>query len=207
MKKIKLIIIFLISSLIFSCNQTEKKDIEKTESQINSPNFNKEINNSELNLFLENPIDLIDYKNHQKNWTSTVSSGQPYYEKFEFKDSIFYSYNYVIEKLDLKRLDEIIVFKFGENKHRYNDKTEKLIELNIFNQDSILKKADLVGLTNSLIESKFGKENFKIDNEFIYFNENKLLILTIKDDKVDSYKYLRLNTDKIDKELIKKIKN
>ncbi|SDY14492.1 hypothetical protein SAMN05444411_1383 [Lutibacter oricola] len=206
MKKIKSII-FLIILLAFSCKQTEKKNFEKNQPQIDSLNLNKKISESELNKFLENPIDLIEYKKNKKNWISTVTGNQPFYEKFKLRDSIFYEYTYPNEKLDLNRLDKIVVIKFRENKHTYNDETEKLIELNIFNKDSILRKANLVGLTNSQREIKFGKENLKIENEYIYFNENKLLILTIKNDKVDSYKYLRLNTDKIDKELIKQIKN
>jgi len=206
MKKIKSII-FLIILLAFSCKQTEKKDFEKNQPQIDSLNFNEKINKPELNQFLENPIDLIEYKKIKKNWISTVTDNQSFYEKFKLRDSLFYEYTYPNGKLDLNRLDKIVVMKFGENKHTYNDKTEKLIELNIFNKDSMLRKANLVGLTNSQIELKFGKENLKIENEYIYYNENKLLILTIKNDKVDSYKYLRLNTEKIDIELIKQIKN
>jgi len=206
MKKIKTII-FLIILLTFSCKQKEQKDLDKNQSQIDSINLNEKIHKSELSLFLENPIDLINYKKGKTDWTSSGgTSGFLYYFNPQKENGMYYNYYYPNDNSSPINFDNLVVYKIDKNKY-YNDNSDRLIEMNIFSKDSILKKADLVGLKTSQIETKYGKENFRIDNDFIFFIENKLLILTIKNDEIDSYKYLRLNTDKIDKELIKKIKN
>ncbi len=164
--------------------------------------------NSILVEFLKNPIDLQEFKKKKNiNYTTTsVSNGMDYYFQPEIKDSIFYTYNYPIENFkDSKRIDKVLVFKYGKNKHTYDDETEILIELRIFNEDSDLGKANLVGLSKTELESEFGTDYLTLDKRIIYSNKNKVLILEIENSKVKSFNYIKLSTEKIDTDLIRKI--
>ena len=158
--------------------------------------------------FLEKPIDLQKFKKSKnRNYiTTSVSSGTDYYFEPKIKDSIFYTYNYPTENFtDSKRIDQIIVLKHGKNKHTYEDETEILIELRIFNKDLDLGKANLVGLSKTELESEFGANYMNFDNGIAYSNKNRVLILELENSKVKSYRYIKLNTEKIDNDLIGQI--
>lgn len=173
--------------------------------QIIKPEINPKIN-KKLIKFLESPIDLQEFKNMKKmRFTTSVTNGMNYYFHPKVNDSIFYSYYYPSEKIIPQEIDKIIVFKYGENKHTYKDETEILIELRIFNQDSDLEKANLVGLTKTELETKFGSDYLTLDNRIIYSNKNKVLILDLDNSKVKSFNYIKLSTEKIDSDLIKRI--
>ncbi|MCD2259770.1 hypothetical protein [Psychroserpens luteolus] len=164
--------------------------------------------NLKLAEFLEHPIDLHDFKNSKDiNYTTTgVTNGKSYYFQPNIKDSIFYLYNYPTENFtDVKRIDQIIVFKHGKKKHTYDDDTEILIELRIFNSDDNLKQANLVGRSKAELESEFGKAYLMVDNHMVYAHKNKVLILTLKDAEVSSYNYIKLNTETINHGLIQHI--
>jgi len=98
-----------------------------------------------------------------------------------------------------------VVFKYDKNKHRYQDKTEILIEFKVFNKDSDLGKANLVGLSKMELESKFGNDCLTYEKGIVYSNKNKVLILELENTKVNSLNYIKLNTDTVDRDLIKKI--
>ena len=168
----------------------------------------KYVKSQNLTLFLEKPIDLQKFKKSKnRNYTTTIASnGTDYYFKPKIKDSIFYTYNYPTENFtDAKRIDQIVVFKHGENKHTYQDETEILIELRVFNKDSDLGKANLVGLKKTELESEFGVNHLNFDNGIAFSNKNRVLILEIENSKVKSYRYIKLNTEKIDNNLIAQI--
>ncbi len=168
----------------------------------------KYLKNQNLISLLENPIDLQKFKKSKNiNYTTTgVSNGTNYYFEPKIKDSIFYTYNYPTENFtDSKRIDQIVVFKHGKNKHTYEDETEILIELRIFNKDFDLGKANLIGLTKTELELEFGIDYLTFDNGIAYSYKNKVLILKLDKSKVNSYRYVKLNTEKIDKDLIGQI--
>ena len=167
----------------------------------------KSIINNNIIEFLENPIDLLDYKEKKKmRFTTSVTNGTEFYYNQKIKDSIFYVYYYPAKKIDdARKIDQIIVFKHGENKHRYEDQTETLIELRVFNKDPDLGKANLVGLSKTKLESEFGNDYLTFDNGIGYSNKNKVLILEFDKSKVKSYRYIKLNTEKIDNDLIGQI--
>ncbi|MBR9847606.1 MAG: hypothetical protein GYB35_16565, partial [Algicola sp.] len=82
----------------------------------------KYLKSKKMTEFLEKPIDLQKFKNSKKrNYTTTsVSIGTDYYFEPKIKDSIFYTYNYPTENFnESKRIDQIVVFKYGKNKHTY----------------------------------------------------------------------------------------
>jgi len=162
--------------------------------------------NSKLMEFLEKPIDLQTFKKKKdRDVTTSVKNGLEYQYHPKFKDSIFYGYNFLKEDIGPKGINEIVVFKYGENKHRYEDETEILIELRIFNKDSDLGKANLIGFTKTELETEFGSDYLTLNNRMVYSNKNKVLILELEDSKVDSYNYIKLSSDKIDIELIEQI--
>ena len=89
--------------------------------------------NPELVEFLENPIDLKKFKfANIKDVTTRVVNGKNYHLHPDTNDSIFYRYKFSINNFGRKKNNEIVVFKYGENKHKYDDETETLIDLKIF---------------------------------------------------------------------------
>ncbi len=89
-----------------------------------------------LTSFLENPIDLQEFKTKKnRDVTISVNDGLEYQYHLNINDSIFYGYNFITDNIGTKGVNEIVVFKYGENKHKYEDETEILIELRIFNKD------------------------------------------------------------------------
>ncbi|WP_179320921.1 hypothetical protein [Winogradskyella helgolandensis] len=204
-----LTILFLV---FLSCKNTTEKEIENVQIVVDSTGLKiekaeKPIENSKLIAFLENPIDLQDFKKKKgMRFTTSVTNGTEYYSNPKIKDSIFYVYYYPSENLaDSRKIDNIVVFKYGENKHRYIDQTENLIELRVFNKDSDLGKANLIGLSKMEMESEFGNDYLTLDNRLIYSEKNKILILELENSKIKSFNYIKLSTEKIDSDLIRKI--
>ena len=162
--------------------------------------------NSELVNFLENPIDLQKFKFANINHVSTrVTNGKDYHFHPEIYDSIFYRYKFNINSIRRKNNNEIVVFKFGENKHKYDDETEILIDLKIFNKVSGLGNANLIGITKTELESKFGTDYIVLENRIIYSYKNKVLLLELKNSKVKSFRYIKLNTENSSQELLLQI--
>lgn len=165
--------------------------------------------NFNINSFLENPLDLQEFKKKKKrDVTTSVTNGTGYYFNPKINDSIFYIYNFPTKNFtDSRKINQFIVFKYGEKKHNYEDENEILIEMRIFNSDADLGKANLVGLSKIDLVSKFGVDYFILDNQMVYSNKNKILILELENSKVKSFKYIKLSTDKINKDLIEQIIN
>lgn len=161
-----------------------------------------------LEKFLENPINLEVFKKLKSRdyITTSVSNGADYYFLPKFEDSIFYTYYYPVKNFnDSKQIDQIVVFKYGKNKHTYEGETEILIELRIFNKDLDLGKANLVGLTKTELESEFGVNYLNFENGIAYSNKNRVLILELESSKVKSYRYIKLSAEKIDNDLLGQI--
>jgi hypothetical protein len=162
--------------------------------------------NSNLVEFLDNPIDFLDFKKKKgMEFTTSVTSGTEYYYQPRIKDSIFYVYYYPDFKKESIKIDQFVLFKYGENKHTYEDKTETLIEFRIFNPDSDLGKANLYGLTKAELESEFGTDYLTFDNGIAYSNKNKILTIELNNSKVKSFRYIKLNTEIVDQDLIRQI--
>ncbi|WP_162880205.1 hypothetical protein [Mariniflexile rhizosphaerae] len=202
--------IFLIGFLVFGIlaiqDKYEPEPIHKEIQIVESEN--ESVNNTKLILFLENPLDLQSFKKLKDiDYTTTgVSNGMNYHFHPKISDSIFYTYNYPSKNFtDSKRIDQVVVFKHGKNKHTYDDETEILIELRVFNKDSDLGKANLVGLSKTELESEFGTDYLTLKNGLAYSNKNKVLIIGLTDSIVNSFNYIRLNTEKIDNDLIGQI--
>ncbi len=203
-----LTILFLV---FISCKNVAEKETEKFEIKIDSTELKiekveKQSENIKLSSFLEKPIDLQEFKEKKKrNVTTSVTNGMEYHFHPKVSDSIFYNYYYHDENLNSNRIDQITVFKYGQNKHRYDDQTETLIGFKIFNKDSDLGKANLVGLSKTELESEFGTDYLTFDNGIVYSYKNRVLIIEFNDLKVNSYSYIKLNTEKVDKDLIGQI--
>jgi len=208
--KIRVLTILFLTFL--SCKNATEKETEQVQIIVDSTGLKiekaeKSTENSKLIAFLENPIDLQDFKKKKgMRFTTSVTNGTEYYSNPKIKDSIFYAYYYPSENLaDSKKIDHLVVFKYGENKHRYEDKTETLIELRVFNKDFDLGKANLIGLSKTELESEFGTDYLTLDNRIVYSNKNKVLILELENSEVKSFNYIKLSTEKIDADLIGEI--
>jgi hypothetical protein len=197
---------FLILGIIAVQDKYEPEQIENKTIIVENQQTESRINTN-LIEFLKNPIDLLVFKEKKEmRFTTSVTNGTEFYFNPKIKDSIFYVYYYPSENLtNSKKIDHIVVFKHGENKHRYEDKTETLIELGVFNKDSDLGKANLIGISKTELESQFGNDYLTFDNGITYSNKNKVLILELDKSKVNSYRYIKLNTEKIDEDLIGQI--
>jgi hypothetical protein len=202
-----LIILLLVSS---SCKDSTENNSDSTKTDRfellpypDSAEQEKYLKSQNLTSFLENPIDLQKFKSKKnRNVTTSVTNGLRYQYHPAINDSIFYGYNFITDSIGPKGINEIVVFKYGENKHRFEDETEILIEMRIFNKDSDLGKANLIGLSKTELESEFGIEYLTFANGIAYSNKNIVLILELDKSKVNSYRYVKLNTDKIDNDLI-----
>ncbi|WMI70053.1 hypothetical protein [Mangrovimonas sp. YM274] len=205
-----LIVIFLVS---ISCKNATENNSDKIKTNRfellpypDKEEQEKYLKNLNLTTFLENPIDLQEFKNKTKrDVTTSVTNGLEYYFQPKINDSIFYSYNFISTVNRQLEINEIVVFKYGKNQHNYEDKTEILIELKINNKDSDLGKANLIGLSKTELESEFGTDYLTFKNGIAYSNKNKVLILEIDSSIVKSYRYIKLNTEKIDDGLIEQI--
>lgn len=188
-----------------------KKETEQIQIVVDSTGLEIETSkkyseNLKLTSFLENPIDLQEFKKRKNKYvTTSVNNGLDYQYHPKINDSIFYGYNFITDNIGQKGVNEIIVFKYGENKHRYEDETEILIELRIFNKDSNLGKSNLIGISKTELESEFGTDYLTLDNRIIYSEKNKILILELENLKIKSFNYIKLSTKKIDSDLIRKI--
>ncbi|WP_299117479.1 hypothetical protein [uncultured Winogradskyella sp.] len=208
MKITVLTILFLV---FLSCKNATEKETEQIQIVVDTTGLKiekaeKPTENLKLISFLENPIDLQKFKSKNNgNVTTSVNNGLKYQYHPAINDSIFYGYNFITDSIGSKGINEIVVFKYGENKHRFEDETEILIEMRILNKDSDLGKANLIGLSKTALESEFGNDYLALDNGIAYSNKNKVLILELDKSKVNSYRYIKLNTEKIDKNLIGQI--
>jgi uncharacterized membrane protein len=216
LRKTKDILIFIFALLIVSAIgygiflyfyvQKKYAEVPENKTELISESQTENNLNSNLVEFLDNPIDLLDFKKKKgMKFTTSVTNGTEYYFQPRIKDSIFYVYYYPDFKKESIKIDQFIVFKHGQNKHNYEDQTETLIEFRIYNPDSDLGKANLYGLTKAELESEFGADYLTFDNGIAYSNKNKILTIELKNSKVKSFRYIKLNTEIIDQELIKQI--
>ncbi|MEK6152555.1 hypothetical protein WIW50_04820 [Flavobacteriaceae bacterium 3-367] len=197
--------------ICIGCKNVTEKETEQIQIAVDSTGLQikmveKETADLNLTSFLDNPVDLQEFKKKKgSNVTTTVTNGMKYHLHPKINDSIFYSYNFITENIGPKGINEIVVFKYGENRHTYEDETEILIELRIFNEDADLGKANLVGLARKELEAEFGSDYRILNNRMMYSNKNKLVILELDDSKVISYKYLKLATENVDSDLIQQL--
>jgi hypothetical protein len=203
-----LFMIFIIGFGFYLLNDIQKNYKEIPNEVIENKNNSKfEIQqNPKLMEFLENPIDLKEFKKqNNRNVTTTVTNGKEYYYYPIINDSIFYSYNFIADNDRSKGVNEVIVFKFGKNKHTYDDETEILIELRIINNDTNLGRTNLIGFSKSELRAKFGSNFTTLDEQIIYSVNNKVLIFVMNNEKVESFYYSKLANEKIDRDVINKI--
>ena len=207
----RIVILIILFFVCIGCRNATEKEAEQVQIVVDSTGLiiktvEKQTDNSKLTSFLENPIDLQEFKNLKKmRFTASVTNGTEYYYKPKIRDSIFYVYYYPSEEIKPDGIDQIVVFKYGKNKHTYEDETETFIELKIFNKDSDLGKANLVGISKTELETEFGFDYLILDNRIVYSNKNKVLILELDNSKVKSFNYIKLSTKKINSDLIGRI--
>lgn len=203
---ITIVVFFLLSCEYVTDAEGEKQIGVVADSSVSKmEEERRSVKTLSLISFLDAPIDLQKYKKSKKNQytTTSVSNKKDYYFQPKIENAIYYTYYYSSESVkDSKRIDQVIVFKHGENKHVYNDETEILIELRVFNNDSDLGEANLVGLTKGELESRFGSDYLLSNNRLIYSDKNKVLIIKLNGSKVKAYYYIKLNTEKLDANFI-----
>lgn len=203
---ITIVVFFLLSCEYITDAEGEKQIGVVADSSVSKmEEERRSVKTLSLISFLDAPIDLQKYKKSKNNQytTTSVSNKKDYYFQPKIENAICYTYYYSSESVkDSKRIDQVIVFKHGENKHVYNDETEILIELRVFNNDSDLGEANLVGLTKGELESRFGSDYLLSNNRLIYSDKNKVLIIELNGSKVKAYYYIKLNTEKLDANFI-----
>ena len=212
MSRLNLFLVFLI--FIISCKSSNNKihfhsDLDSSVVIEANDLMTENHIDSELIDFLNNPIDLIDFKSIK----TTSNSGSRNRKKYHLKpdsinDFIYYLYSAFWADSTSEELlspTKILVLKYGSGKNEWDDKNEMLIELRVFGSDIDLKSANIVGLPVDTILSRFGKGYQKWDSRLIYCVENNLLILNTLQDTIIDYRYLRLNTNKVDSLLIQEV--
>ena len=86
---------------------TEKKiqniEIKTDSTELKTEKAEKQYENIKLNSFLENPIDLQEFKKTKnRNVTTTINNGLDYQYHPKINDSIFYGYNFITENIGEK---------------------------------------------------------------------------------------------------------
>jgi hypothetical protein len=204
--------IFIILLIVSCQNVTRDQNIQKNNENTNELKVESALqktNKLVANSFLENMIDFQKFKEVKSlRFTTTVTQNKAFYFTPEINDSIYYLYNYLPEKYKSSfKEDNAIVFKYGKNQHTYEDDTEILLELSIYNEDSNLGSINLVGLSQTDLISKFGSHYEMFDNFMVYSNKQTILLIELNNSKAQSFRYIKLNTEIINQDLINQILN
>ena len=204
---IKVAVLTILFLSFLSCKIATKKETVPVQTVINfqEPDTVLVDKYSVLASFLKQPFYLRAYKAKMDMFTTTFTRNPEYAFNPKLNDSIYYSYNFPTKKTGPKKVNEIIVFKYGANKHRYVDESEILIEMRIFNPDPDLEKWNLIGLSQKELESKFGTKYLHFKGGIVFYHENRVLILELKKSLVTSYRYIKLNKKRIDLDFIEQI--
>ena len=154
---------------------------------------------------LENPIDLVDYK---EKWGTSNGGGGGYdLDLFEVPDTIGQLYRFMLfHKLsqelpshpgesELFHGFEITVFRYGEHIGDFYDKNEELLMIKCELDNTTLGDLNWHGKSDINIMDTYGPPQYEQDGCLIYTYQNKTITAHLTNGKVDWYKYVRLNKD------------
>jgi hypothetical protein len=166
---------------------------------------------SENNLasFLASPLDLKAFKKKKNSSNSgTVRKNEMFYTPE--KAGFFYRYMLFptpTQYNEYQRFADfaVIVYKFGEKIGDYSDTNETLIAVWCRLKDPDLGEADLVETPVSEIKKRFGEPFATVGDVLVYQNQERALSVHTKDEKVDWFKYIRLNRAIEDPKAVPKI--
>ncbi len=154
--------------------------------------------------FMENPLNLVDYKNAKMGSNSSVAQNNAHYFR---PDSVGFYYRYMLftpyqrPKVS-QRIDEgdlfhngvnIITYMYGKVVGRFHDHNEMLISFRSRYNDSDLGQADLVGKSREDIIDLLGEPPIEEGTLLIYHYNNNALALSMEDGNVVQFKYVKLN--------------
>lgn len=163
--------------------------------------------NDTLYKFLKTPFDLQKFKQKKVGANSHGADYKKYYLKPKVK-GMYYSF-FLFERLkgyqfnpDGKSQREvvkhndlgIVTYKpKGKYYYDYLDPTEILIELVTRYNDIDLPELAFIGLSVKTIKDKLGNSFINKSDHMIYYKDNYVLILQIKNGMVSWLRYIRLN--------------
>jgi hypothetical protein len=157
--------------------------------------------------FLENPLDLVQYKKAKgisNNGAARKPAGAKTYHKPPDQGFYYQYFNFPIfgeeKRGDIAPREAlgdivVVVYKFGRTVGDYYDHREVLIELSACARDCDLMAANLVGLDVRTITERFGTDCIRKDDMMIYHANRKALVLSVTDGRVRWFRYVRLNFD------------
>lgn len=210
-EKMKVNYLALVGIWLISCQQnthvSDQVNAAPQEVEHSSESDGLEIvPNANLVDFLNTPLDRLEYKSfHRNRTTSTVVNKKPHYYNPKLADSIYYKYIFISEGLENRKVNTMTVFKFGTDKHLYDDTNEVLIALDISHEDNSLRPTKLIGLTTHEILDMFGNPLLEWEKWLVYSHEHKVILFKIDDSQVSNYKFVRVNSTQIDTSTIEAI--
>ena len=173
---------------------------------ISSLSFLSMQQNATVEELLKSPFDLQKFKKIKKGANSGGADKSSYYFKPSGK-GIYYHFflfpplsGYIGEtpndNIHLEDGLSIITFKpLGQYQYSYFDPTETLIAVYAKYNDRDLPELAFIGLDSTIIKENLGNDFIRKDHCFIYTKDKNVLVLNIKDSKVECLKYIRLNID------------
>lgn len=189
-----------IMTFLYSCNNPQKQQSEIPGDSLTIMTDSAETRGHEketpLISLLNHPLDIKEYKHKKRGANSSVINKEPWYYQPDTVGTYF-SYFWFLQlraKYPAEQLFNGLVVKtyiHGKQLGNYDTVVEDLIGLKSRLADPDLGKLDLVGKEQQFLLTNFGiRPNYR--EEYIIEGVNgTLLIIYLKDEKVQWFNYLR----------------
>ncbi len=206
--KIKVFLFVLVASIgIIACQQSETtheeddqtadvKDLTLNEDISDSTNAEQKIR---IQNFLNNPLDLNDYKKRKRGANSTAHSKIPLLYTPKYVG--FYVNYFLFQGFNEHTSPHLIVYRKGDYAHgkgfgNFMEDRDTLVKLVCNHPDQDLKSANLVGRRAQDIIDSFGNGFEIYKNRVVYFHKNSVLFFdNVGRRKIRSFTYAKLDTD------------
>ncbi|UKN02569.1 hypothetical protein K6119_03440 [Paracrocinitomix mangrovi] len=200
----------LFASLLASCKGQEPEEKEVIEKNITKDSVvNIVIDedtlppiNENIKKLLNNPLDLAAYK---QEW-GTSNSGiprtpneiyRPDTAGFFYRYMLFYKLNRELNEpkpeTDLFNDFQIYTYKYGDEVGNFYDTNEELIAIKSKLDNTTLGEINWFGKKEIELLDFYGTPQYQTENCFIYQFENKVMSAHFENNKVDWYKYIKID--------------
>ena len=213
---LRIFITGILLSCLYSCQEDmeDSVDLNEPEGVVNEEPFEKGVDSTiniltdsaslRLQQLLENPLDLVDFKEQYgpSNSGGISMNSSVYYRPdttgFYYQYMLFYglkkALNQPVAEEDLFHKFRIQVYYLGEEVGRFSDTTELLVGMESAMTIPVLGELDLFGLDSIVIEDRFGSPLIRKKDYWIYQHHSNALIIGLEGkDHCAWWRYARLS--------------
>jgi len=156
-------------------------------------------NGDSLASFLESPIDLAEFKKTKGGANSghadaPASAYRPEQKGFYYRYMLFNTPQSISEARRFSEF-EIVVYKDGSEIGDYFDTNESLISIKSAFADPDLYDLNFVGKPVSEVSSALGDAYWERESVMVYHSKNDMLLLSISEEQVKWFRYIKLNEE------------